>query len=331
MNLDRIIQALSKESEKDDTNHSELIRQLFELKASIRDNELNKHLLHSLIEKYARSERNLISANKKLSDKNKQIQKTLAERNYAFQCLDKELSDAANYIKTILPQPFTGRHFRIDWRFIPSSSLGGDAFGYHWLDKTHFAIYLVDVSGHGVGPALLSVSVINTLRSQSLPRTDFKEPERVLDALNKAFPSTENNHMFFTIWYGVYNQERRELTFSSGGHPPALLLTKSDSRKVRIKPLRTHNLIIGALENAVYDKKTLQLPENSKLFIFSDGVYEIKKTNGIMWQFEEFVRMMTRLETENRLNFDTLIEQTKRIGTLDTFPDDYTIIEFCMD
>ena len=74
--------------------------------------------------------------------------------------------------------------YRIDWKFIPSTSLGGDAFGYYWLDEDHFVISLIDVSGHGVGAALLSVSVINALRSQSLPDTDFKDPEHVLKSLN---------------------------------------------------------------------------------------------------------------------------------------------------
>jgi hypothetical protein len=46
-----------------------------------------------------------------------------------------------------------------DWRFIPSASLGGDSFGYHWIDEDHFAAYLIDVSGHGWVAALLSVSV----------------------------------------------------------------------------------------------------------------------------------------------------------------------------
>jgi sigma-B regulation protein RsbU (phosphoserine phosphatase) len=58
---------------------------------------------------------------------------------------------------------------------------------------------LIDVSGHGVGAALLSVSVMNALRSQSLPDTDFKDPEQVLASLNVAFPGEENNDMFFTI------------------------------------------------------------------------------------------------------------------------------------
>ena len=98
---------------------------------------------------------------------------------------------------------------RTDWRFVPSAELGGDSFGYHWLDDDHFAFYLLDVSGHGVGSALLSVSAMNALRSQALPQTDFREPGQVLAALNNAFQMDQQNGLFFTIWYGVYHKPTR--------------------------------------------------------------------------------------------------------------------------
>ena len=91
------------------------------------------------------------------------------------------------------------------------------------MDDDHFAIYLIDVSGHGVGAALLSVSVMNVLRSESFTKTDFKTPEQILESLNHAFPGEDNNDMFFTIWYGIYNKRTKVLTYASGGHPPALL------------------------------------------------------------------------------------------------------------
>ena len=74
-----------------------------------------------------------------------------------------ELAQAAKYVRSLLPEPTDGA-VRTRWRFEPSSQLGGDFFGYDWIDPDHFAVYLLDVSGHGVGAALLSVSVANALR-----------------------------------------------------------------------------------------------------------------------------------------------------------------------
>ena len=78
--------------------------------------------------------------------------------------LQQELRDAERYVRAILPAPIA-EPFAVDWLFVPSTELGGDSFGYHWIDSEHFALYLLDVCGHGVGSALLSVAVINTLRS----------------------------------------------------------------------------------------------------------------------------------------------------------------------
>ncbi len=107
-------------------------------------------------------------------------------RNQAFQQLHHEIAEAADYVRAILPAPIEEGHIRTAWRLTPSTSLGGDAFGYHWIDQDHFALYLIDVSGHGVGAALLSVSVVNALRMHSLPDTNFKYPRKVLAALNLA-------------------------------------------------------------------------------------------------------------------------------------------------
>ena len=93
--------------------------------------------------------------------------------------LQHELRDAERYVLAILPAPVE-EPFAVDWLFVPSTELGGDSFGYHWIDTEHFALYLLDVCGHGVGSALLSLTVANTIRSGALLNTDFRMPEAVL-------------------------------------------------------------------------------------------------------------------------------------------------------
>ena len=94
--------------------------------------------------------------------------------------LNSELAEAADYVKFLMPQPITEGPVMTDWRFVPSTTLGGDSLGYHWLDEDSLAIYLIDVCGHGVGAALHSVSVLNVLRSRNLPNVDFRRPEQIL-------------------------------------------------------------------------------------------------------------------------------------------------------
>ncbi|MFC1829609.1 PP2C family protein-serine/threonine phosphatase [Thermodesulfobacteriota bacterium] len=268
-----------------------------------------------------------ITAEEKLEQEHQKTNAVLIERNQALMLLNQELADAADYVRTILPKPIAEGSIRTDWRFVPSTSLGGDAFGYHMVDEDHFAIYLIDVSGHGVGAALLSVSVMNVLRSQSLPNTDFKEPEQVLEALNIAFPGEENNDMFFTIWYGVYKKSTRKLFYASGGHPPALLLSDSSTGDSKAIQLRTPNYVVGGMPEAVYEQKECLIGKRNTLYIFSDGVYEVEKSDGSMWRFQEFADFMGNVKTGDQSILDRLFNYAKRLGNSDNFEDDFTIVE----
>jgi sigma-B regulation protein RsbU (phosphoserine phosphatase) len=251
----------------------------------------------------------------------------LIERNEILSQLNEELTEAADYVKSLLPKPIYEGPVKTEWRFIPSKSLGGDAFGYHWIDKDHFAIYLIDVSGHGVGAALLSVSVMNSLRSQSLPDTDFRDCKQVLESLNVKFPSEKNNDMFFTIWYGVYKKSTRELAYASGGHPPALLLgenTKGGSVPIL---LRTPNYVIGGMPEIAYEKRKHMVTKHTKLYVFSDGVYELQKTDGSMWRFKEFADFMSKVKNEGQSKLDHLHQYAGNLMQSDNFEDDFTILE----
>lgn len=241
--------------------------------------------------------------------------------------MNSELVDAAGYVKTVLPLPIRSGALRTDWRFLPSRSLGGDSFGYHWLDPDHFAFYLVDVSGHGWAAALLSVSVINVLRAQALPGIDFQAPEQVLSALNRAFPSERHNDMFFTIWYGLFAAPSRKLVYASGGHPPGLLLAGPAPEEASVEELRTPNVIIGSDANASFQSTIKEIHTSSRLFIFSDGVFDITQSDGSIWGFKAFREFMQRPPAPGQSALDRLVRHAKALSEKDTFDDDFSILE----
>jgi serine phosphatase RsbU (regulator of sigma subunit) len=266
-------------------------------------------------------------AEEKLKTAHERTNAALVERNQALMHLNAELAEAVDYVKTMLPRPIEAGPVRIDWKFIPSNSLGGDAFGYHWLDDENFAVYLLDVSGHGVGAALLSVSVMNALRSETLLNTDFRDPQQVLASLNGAFPGERHNDMFFTIWYGVYNKASQSLTYASGGHPPALLFGGMPSEKSEMFLLRTKNHVIGGMPDISYKKGTQNISNPSCMYIFSDGVYEIPKADGSMWKFDEFSDFMKQPNVERRSDLERIYHYARKLNQFDGFEDDFTIIE----
>ncbi len=260
------------------------------------------------------------------------------ERNEAFQKLEasqralaQDVAEAANYVKSLLPAPLKQGPMRTAWKFIPSTDLGGDAFGYHDLDNRHFACYLLDVCGHGVGAALLSVSVLNALRSQSLPQTDFRKPDQVLTALNKAFPMEQQNGKFFTIWYGVIDRQERKLTYSGGGHPPALLLSGSASDSLKMTQLKGDGLMVGAVDGMDYSAKSVDLSPVNRLYLYSDGAVEIHLPDGSTWTTAGFVDFMSRPAPGGASLIDHLVTHITKLGNSESFSDDVSLLEVACD
>jgi sigma-B regulation protein RsbU (phosphoserine phosphatase) len=255
------------------------------------------------------------------------------QRNEAYaalrrtqESLARELAEAARYVVSLLPQPLDGE-VQAMWEFIPSSSLGGDSFGYHWIDDEHFMIYLLDVCGHGVGAALLSISVMNVLRARSLPNTDFRQPSAVLKSLNDTFPMEKQNDMYFTMWYGVYNKTRHQLAFSSGGHPPALLISGDSPQDAEVRELRADNFMIGAFSDVDYDTETVDLQAFNKLYIFSDGSYEIIQPDGQLWQYQEFVDLVAKPPTPGVSDVTRILAGCRAINGSDNFQDDFSLLQ----
>ena len=257
----------------------------------------------------------------------------LVERNEAFTALEKsrgvlanDIATAAAYVRSLLPPPRDLSGVRADWRFIPSASLGGDAFGYHDLDADHLAIYLLDVCGHGVGAALLSVSALTAIRSETLPQTDFRDPAAVLAALNRAFPMERHNDMFFTAWYGVFERGRRRLRWAGGGHPPALLLVGGAEPRL----LGSEGPLIGAVEGLEFTADEVEVPPGSRVFVYSDGAFEISRPDGSMWAFDEFVDTLAAGGAPAAGRMDALLAKVRELSGREDFHDDFSIMELVL-
>ena len=235
--------------------------------------------------------------------------------------LVSELGEATSYVRSLLPSPLTGS-IETHWCYLPCSHLGGDGFGYHWLDSNTLAIYLLDVSGHGVGAALLSISVLNVLRNQLLADTDFHDPSAVLEGLNRAFPMTRNNEKYFTIWCAVYHEPSRSLTYASGGHHAAVLVSNPDKGF----HLQTGGPVIGALPDLKYPSARIEVPSPATLYVFSDGVYEIARPEGSWQSWEEFSQFLQ----DNHPSVETIVGRMREQHGIEDFEDDFSLLRIRM-
>ncbi len=253
------------------------------------------------------------------------------ERAAALEALNAELREAERYMRALFPPPMVDAHLRADWTYISCTALGGDSFGYHWIDDDYFAIFVLDVCGHGVGAALLSASAVNVLRAQSLPRVDFKNPSAVLAGLNEAFDMDKQNQMYFTIWYGVYRRSTRELAHASGGHPPAILLPAAAPTSPR--QLNCINALIGAIPGLPFKSETVPIAPGDRLYVFSDGVYEVNYADcpAEMMTVEDFAAELAQPAPPGARKVEAMAAFVRRAQNRDQFDDDFSLVEVCFN
>lgn len=257
-----------------------------------------------------------------------QAYRNLVERNEAYAQLAEsqrelagELRRAAQYVESLLPPPLTG-DVTIGWRFVPNASLGGDIFGFHWHDPDHLVIYLLDVSGHGVGSALLAVSAANVISNRSLADTDFLDPAQVMSRLNDVFQMDRQDGKYFTIFYGVFEKSTRLLKFCNAAHPAALLYTDAG-----IRQFESMNPWIGMMPPGYpFDGGEIELVRGARMLVFSDGAFEIEKADDSMWTWEEFLDYLAP-QAANPTLMDDLYARLKDLRGVDVLTDDLSILD----
>jgi sigma-B regulation protein RsbU (phosphoserine phosphatase) len=256
---------------------------------------------------------------------------SLLQRNAAFEMLaqsrkhlSEQMEAGKKYLMSLLPAPVDAP-IQVAWRYIPSADLGGDTFGYHWIDDDHFAVYLIDVTGHGLDSALLSVTIMNVIRSRSLANTDFCNPGEVLAALNNAFRMEEYGDKLFTMWYGVYQRSTSTICWSGGGHPDALLFEGDAPRPVL---LESQGPMLGMMDWPEFEVGRREIHSPIRLLVYSDGVHEIQKPDGGEWTFSEYVDFVASLPAgPDGEVMDRLLSHVRGLRGSEQLDDDFSIIE----
>jgi len=276
---------------------SSLIHQLIEYRATVADNEINSQLLQELISKYAESEIRLKKLNQELTHKQDR--------------LEQDLIAAAEIQKSLLPKNINyGEILDVAWRFRPCDKIGGDIFNIIQLNDDHWAVYIIDVAGHGVPAAMVAVTVYQYLQPQSgnlRMRPDDSpnnqaicQPAHVLEFLDREYPFDRFNN-FFTMNYVVFNIKTGTLISSSAGHPPPIILRK-DGTLITLKkggrPIGTIDLRISSDEPIVYEQEQEQIGVEDKILFYTDGVYEYQNDQGEFYGNQRFHKKLTELSDQ---------------------------------
>jgi serine phosphatase RsbU (regulator of sigma subunit) len=226
--------------------------------------------------------------------------------------MKRDLDAAARVQQTLLPDKFPevpGLSFA--WSYKPCDELAGDALNIVRINDDLIGVYLLDVSGHGVPAALLSVTVTRGLNPRaggaaSLvagpgANPEAVDPAQVASRLNTLYPMESNGDHYFTMIYGLLDVHTRRLRFTVAGHPgPILAPTGGPPTRLDVPALP-----IGMLGDAEYEESVIELQPGDRLYLHSDGLTE--EVNARNEQFGD-ERLLSAIADSQALSLSDTVE-----------------------
>ena len=211
-----------------------------------------------------------------------QLEATLESRNQslqqALQQIETDLQAAAALQRSILP-PHAIHHagWFADWLFIPSAWVSGDIFHFFPLDGQALGFYSVDVSGHGVSAAMMSVAVARQfLHGRTVERFLYSgeaitPPAAVVAILNERFVAQSSDvTSYFTMVYGVIDRQSGAGRLCQAGHPPPLIVAHDGA----IRIAGEGGAPVGLLDDLSWEEVSFTLAPGERLCLYSDGITE---------------------------------------------------------
>jgi len=208
------------------------------------------------------------------------VNRTLQEINDRMR---GDLEAAARIQQSLLPRELPAvAGLRFAWHFDPCDELAGDTLNIVPLDEDRLGLYVIDVSGHGVRSALLSVTLSHTLSSVKSRSALFSadagpdgehqpvSPCLVAERLNRQFQMQQGRTQYFTMIYGQLSCSDRRFRYVSAGHPPAIYLPRCGEPV----ELAATGLPIGVLDEAQHEEQELTLEIGDRLYLYTDGIIE---------------------------------------------------------
>lgn len=188
--------------------------------------------------------------------------------------------------KLLPPSDYFAAGLHFNSAFLPAGDVGGDLYDFFEVDPGRVAFLLADVSGKGMGAALLVATLQATIRGQ---HALAGEPSRLMERVNSLFYQATRPEHFATVFFGVYDAAERRFRYVNCGHPPAVLL-RADGTPEVLKPT---SMIVGAFEQCEFAEQSERLEPGDRLVLFSDGVSEAGMDQDEEW-VSEAIRIFSR-------------------------------------
>jgi len=218
------------------------------------------------------------------------------------QTIETDLKIASQIQESLLPKDeLIHNDVLIKGFYKPARYISGDYFDFFVLNKNEILIVLGDVAGKGAQASLIMASVKAYLSAAIESNLDFVT---IANNLNKFLASNTPLDKFITIFLGLINLQENKITYINSGHEPGLIISYDG----KISQLPSNNIMMGVLENFEYIPTELTFPDNSFLFIYTDGVTEANNKNNDRFGTERLIDILLKNSKTPQKIFDILPE-----------------------
>jgi two-component system, sensor histidine kinase ChiS len=252
-----------------------------------------------------------------------QLKKSVKDRA-KLNIINREISIAQNIQKSLLENKMPDiENVSLALRYFPMYEIGGDFYEISPIDENRIGILIADVSGHGIPAAFISgmLKVICNFHIKSA-----QNPAEFMDKINEAIYNIVEGQ-FITACYAIIDIKKRKIIQSNAGHWPTLIYRQS-----------MDDLIINNFENKMplgcaleekYENIEFDLEINDRLIFYTDGIIELRNTEGKMFGDQNFHRLIKAIGNYELEDFaDKIIETIKKWYNTseEAFADDVTLL-----
>ena len=272
---------------------------------------LNKKTNTKLFDEGDRKLLETLSGPAALAIKNAKTAKELIDKNR----MQKEIEIVGDIQKTLLSQNKKDP-FPIAGINIPAKVVSGDFYNFSELTDGKFGFGVADVSGKGIKSSLL-MSKASSLYS-CLSKTNFSTAD-LLFQLNNEICETISRGMFVTMLIGIYDSNKKEMLLSNAGHEHPLIFSND-----HFTNFEDADPPLGIISNIKYKEKKIKF-DNSSMYIFTDGITEIKNSKGDMLGsdgFKNYIKKFKDFPTNQKLQL--IVDQVLNAGHVQK--DDLTLV-----
>jgi len=270
-----------------------------------------------------------------------QLRRSRQALAHAHGRMKKDLEAAARIQAAFLPTTpvvEAADGLRCGWRYVPCDELAGDTLGIVSLDEKRVGVYVVDVSGHGVPSALLSVSLSRLLSAEpassvlwtsdaGATESRIASPLEVMNELSLRFPYDMQTGQYFTMVYGVVDLAKGEMTYASAGHEPLIVIGPNREAEYGSSTGPPIALVPAMIMKSTYEERTVDIGPGDRIYLYSDGIPEARDAEGEQYSNDRLSEKLVELLSGDLDEGLPVVLETVRAWQGDPhFDDDVTIV-----